>query len=69
MNRFTEVWIKSHNHNTMETRNVAYYSSKDGDTDTDLHKIMKDLRANQYEVESVEYIKKGGIDVFEITVI
>lgn len=67
--RYTEIWIRSYNHRTMETHTVAYYASSDDSVgDTDMHEILKDLQANQYEVEKIEYIKKGSVDMFEIIV-
>lgn len=65
MNEHIEVWIVGYNPRYGTRSNVAYY---DEDT-ANLVEIMKDLKANHYEIRSIEYAKKGSVDVFEILVV
>ena len=60
-----EIWIDGYNPKYQTHSNVAYYD----ETSADLSEILKDLRANQYEIKNIRYSKKGSVDVFIITVV
>lgn len=65
MSNHIEIWIDGYNPKYGTHSNVAYYD----ETSADLSEILKDLRANQYEIRDIGYSKKGSVDVFTITVV
>lgn len=64
-NNHIEIWIDDYHPRHQTHSMVAYYD----ETSADLSEILKDLKANQYEIRNIDYAKKGSVDVFTITVV
>ena len=64
MERHVEIWVIDYNPKYGTRNTCAYY-----DGDATLSEITADLRANQLEIRSIDYRRKGSVDVFEITVL